>query len=173
MSELATTNVKPSKQARLELDAIPEAVLQAAHVIRGIARTLRLGSTTAKRLTRAVCEVVLNACTYAYPNDAGKVVLQVAQEDGCLQIVVTDFGRGFRCEDYFRPDGSRGPNAHHQTGLFLAANAVDRLSIESGKQGTTVKMVKRIGGGRKAEGRSEEDDRTEGQTANTGMWTPD
>lgn len=145
MGASASTIAKPIQQVRLELNAVPEAVLQAADVIQGIARKLHLDRPTTRKLVQAVCEVMLNACTYAYPNDTGKVVLDVAHDDGCLRITVADFGRGFRCEDYYRPDGSRGPRAFPHSGLFIAAEAVDRLQIESGVHGTTVWMEKKTG----------------------------
>jgi len=128
----------------LELRAVPEAIIDAESAIRRISREIGLSRTATERVARAVCEIVLNACTYAYGGDSGTVVLHVTVDDHRLQIEVIDFGRGFKCDDYFRSDGSRGPKAYPHSGLFIAAQAVDCLLIESGSSGTTVRMIKRI-----------------------------
>jgi len=109
MENLATLNLKTGLHTRLEMDAVPQAIIEAGSAARTIARKLGLGSHPANKLVRAVCEVVLNSCTYAYPADAGKVIVEITCDDNCINVEVVDFGRGFNCGDYFRPDGSRGP----------------------------------------------------------------
>ena len=138
------TTMNRTRDVRLELQAMPEAILHADIAIRRIGRKIGLSRTVTERIAKATCEVVLNACTYAYRGDSGVIVLHVTVDDHQLQIEVTDFGRGFTCDDYFRSDGSRGPKAYPHSGLFIAAQAVDRLFIESGTSGTTVRMIKRV-----------------------------
>ncbi len=144
MENMATLNLTTGLHTRLEMDAIPEAIIEAGSAVRTIARKLGLGSHTTNKLVRAVCEVVLNSCTYAYPADAGKVIVEITCDDNCINVEVVDFGRGFNCGDYFRPDGSRGPRAQPHTGLFIAAEAVDRMTIESNGTGTIVRMTKKV-----------------------------
>ncbi|HUU68612.1 MAG TPA: ATP-binding protein [Planctomycetota bacterium] len=144
MTSQTQTSTEVSRDIRVELPAVPESILQAGRAIRCLGRSIGLSRSVTEQIVRAVCEVVLNACTYAYRTDSGTVVLRVTYDAHHLQIEVTDFGRGFRCDDYFLADGSRGPKAHPHSGLFIAAEAVDRLTIESGRTGTTVRMIKRV-----------------------------
>ena len=144
MTSQTQTSTEVSREIRMELPAVPESILQAGRAIRCLGRSIGLSRSVTERVARAVREVMLNACTYAYRTDSGTVVLRVTHDAERLQIEVTDFGRGFKSDDYFLADGSRGPKAHPHSGLFIAAEAVDRLTIESGSSGTTVRMIKRV-----------------------------
>lgn len=137
-------NGKLAQGLRMELDATPEAILAASHAVRDMATSLGLGSALTTKINRAVCEVLLNSCTYAYRDERGKVVLQISCDDDLLEIEVIDFGRGFNCADYFAPDGSPGPRAQPHMGLTIAARAVDSFRIESSNTGTVVRMVKQV-----------------------------
>ena len=137
---------KPRSQRTLqmEFDPVPESIMDAGEAIRCIARAVGFTIPVANRLARAVSEMVLNACSYAYPPRTGRIVVRAACGACGLQIDVIDFGRGFHTEDYLRADGTRGPLGRPNAGLDLAAAAVDRISVRSGSTGTTVRMIKRF-----------------------------
>ena len=127
----------------LTMQATPDAVLEAEAEVRRVARELHIGARTADLLARAAGELVLNACTYAYRGE-GVVTLELRYARGLLEITVSDSGRGFKCSDFFKPDGTLGPKAQPKMGLMRAARAADRIYITSGKGGTTIRLVKRI-----------------------------
>ena len=128
----------------LTMQATPDAVLEAEAETLRVARELHLDVRTAGLLARAVGELVLNACTYAYRSEAGVVTTEFSYHDGLLDITVSDAGSGFNCNEFFRPDGTPGPKAQPKMGLMRAARAADRISVASGRFGTTIRMVKRI-----------------------------
>lgn len=135
---------KPAATLRFVMNATPDAVLAAEARIFRVARELGFCPKTCNELARAVGELVLNACTYAYGNDDGQVAMEISSRDDLLEIIVLDNGRGFNCREYFLPDGSLGPRAQPTMGLIRAARLVDRFTIASGSQGTTVRMLKKV-----------------------------
>ena len=143
MEYLSIDTARRTQQIRLELDAVPEAVLQSAGVMRSLALSLGFNAVETRRLVKAVSEIVLNACTYAYPSGEGKLQVEADCIDGRLEIEVADFGCGFLCDDYLRSDGSLGPKALPGSGLSIAAESVQDFSIRSCSTGTVVRMTER------------------------------
>ena len=129
---------------RMELAATPDAVGAAGAVLARIAARVGLAPEEGRRLVAALCEIVLNACTYAYGARRGTIVVRIDCRRGVLRMQVADSGRGFDCRAYFDADGSPTSRCSPDSGLLAAARAVDRMYVQSGDDGTRVTMVKRL-----------------------------
>jgi sigma-B regulation protein RsbU (phosphoserine phosphatase) len=133
----------------------------------GLARLAGLSETAASDVVESVAEVVTNAVQHAYDGEnTGTVDVSVRRENGHVQIVVADRGKGF-CPAGIAPapkapesgSGSSGSapsagageagelaiRADRGRGLRVAARLVDRMDIASSTgSGTSVSLTKRI-----------------------------
>ncbi len=133
---------QPRSVASLEmtLRADPPAVTAVRPVVRGLARAV-LPPERVDDASLAVTEAVGNAILHAYPGGAGigEVTVLVRARPGCLRIGVVDRGVGFE-------DGDRAPaTTGLGLGLRLISMLADDVEVESGADGTAVRM--RFGGG--------------------------
>jgi anti-sigma regulatory factor (Ser/Thr protein kinase) len=123
--------------ARLELVADP-CHLGTARAFADIAAGwLGLDERERYDLTFAVNEAVTNAIEHGRPSPDGKILMQVAEEDGALVVVVEDHGT-------FRPKApSVDPFPERGRGLAFMAAVVDEVDVRHGDSGTVVRLCKR------------------------------
>lgn len=102
-----------------------------------------LGSTTASQIVLAVDEAFINAVVHAGGGDAPIRVSACVRENE-VSIEVRDGGGGFT---YRRPAGRSVPDVGGTCGrgVFLMESMMDEVSVRTGRRGTAVQMVKRLG----------------------------
>jgi anti-sigma regulatory factor (Ser/Thr protein kinase) len=111
-------------------------------VLVGLRRALRrwldatgLGPDAVSELVVAVNEMAGNAIEHAYGPDDAEFEVHARHADGAVTVEVHDRGR------WREPvAGNRG------RGLGIAADLTDDLRVERTERGTTVRMVRRVGG---------------------------
>ncbi len=111
-------------------------------------RTLRdylaeqdVAAGVAYQVVLAADEAFANAVTHAGSDDVIRVSARVSEDE--TSVEVQDAGGGFTpaesdpqsVPDVYRPSGR---------GVFLIARLMDEVSVESGRSGTTVRMVRRL-----------------------------
>jgi anti-sigma regulatory factor (Ser/Thr protein kinase) len=113
-----------------------------ARVLVGLRRVLRrwleatgLGPDAVSEMVVAVNEMAGNAIEHAYGPDDAEFEVHARRADGEVTVEVRDHGR------WREPViGNRG------RGLGIAAELTDDLRVDRTERGTTVRMVRRVGG---------------------------
>lgn len=105
---------------------------------RWVAQRCGLSSERAQDLTLAVDEVVTNAIEHG----PGAAQQSMWSEGGSLICEVTDRGAGI--PDLPAALAAPEPDAHRGRGLWLARQLCDRVAIDPGPQGCTVRLHIRI-----------------------------
>lgn len=97
-------------------------------------------STDKLLLERAIMNVVNNALDYSPRN--GSIYVSIVGHENCLQISITDEGKGFSQEDllhaqeqFYMADRSRSSDLHFGRGLFITNSIIQqhggRLILEN------------------------------------------
>lgn len=131
----------------VELASIPENVGVARLLVAMVAAQAEFTVAEVDEVKLAVSEAVTNAIVHGYQGDSGRVVhLEVTLDDGLLQVVVVDDGRGI--EDVslaMQPAVSSDPERMGLGFCFMETH-MDQLEVESvAGRGTRVVMRKRAG----------------------------
>ena len=95
----------------------------------------------------AVSEAVTNCIVHAYPSTIGKISLKAQfTDDGVLEIVVKDTGRGIEDIERARePLFTTGGEERSGMGFTIMESFMDKLKVRSAPgKGTTVTMTRRI-----------------------------
>jgi anti-anti-sigma factor len=126
----------PIGELRLLLPAEPQAL---ATLRRTVGRWATLSGSSdeeAHDLVLAVSEAVTNVIEHAYSSSGGQVEIEAHIEQGLARIIVRDSGR-------WRPsrvdEGGRG--------LLLMRELMENVEVESGPDGTEVRLSRRVGRG--------------------------
>lgn len=93
----------------------------------------------------AVSELVSNVVIHAYPDGPGPVRVEGRLREGCLEITVSDHGRGIaNVEQALEPTFTTLPGERMGLGLTFARQLMDEMTVTSAPgQGTVVHLVKR------------------------------
>ena len=101
-----------------------------------------------REIVTSVNEAVLNAASFAYPeNKKGEVFLKFSKLGDELIVEVSDRGCGFDVQNYIEPDVGlyRDLTKKSGRGIFIMRQLMDRVMIQSSKEmGTMVHMAKRV-----------------------------
>jgi len=101
-----------------------------------------------REIVTSVNEAVLNAASFAYPeNKKGEVFLKFSKLGDELIVEVSDRGCGFDIQNYVEPDVGlyRELTKKSGRGIFIMKQLMDRVMIQSSKEmGTMVHMAKRV-----------------------------
>ncbi|MEE1313855.1 MAG: anti-sigma F factor [Lachnospiraceae bacterium] len=95
----------------------------------------------------AVSEAVTNSIIHGYEESTGKIVLEADIKDHCLEVIITDYGKGIEnIEKAMEPLYTTKPDKERAGMGFAFMEAfMDELYVESEVgQGTKVKMRKRV-----------------------------
>jgi anti-sigma regulatory factor (Ser/Thr protein kinase) len=118
-----------------ELAAVPASVACARHWVVAFAQEHSSDRDVQERVALAFTEAFTNAVRHAYPGEMAAdndICVAVDVEDGCLEIMVVDHGRGIRA-------GSSSPGMG--AGLGIIAQCCDAFAIgEHQPSGTEIWM---------------------------------
>ena len=95
----------------------------------------------AYQVVLAADEAFTNAVTHAGSDDVIRVSACVSEDEALVEV--QDAGGGFSraaSDPQAVPDGRR-PSGR---GVFLIEHLMDEVSVESGRSGTTVRMIRRL-----------------------------
>jgi serine phosphatase RsbU (regulator of sigma subunit)/anti-sigma regulatory factor (Ser/Thr protein kinase)/PAS domain-containing protein len=112
--------------------------------VRDYLADIRAPVDVASEIVIASGEAAGNACKYGRRPDArSELRVRCAVEGKTVEVVIADDGPGFEAG---RTRGGRLPDrfAAGGRGLFLIHELMDRVSIESSDEGTTVSLAKRV-----------------------------
>jgi serine/threonine-protein kinase RsbW len=126
---------------RLVLPAQPENVSVVRHALAGLAEALGMEATKIADVKAVVTEACVNAVVHAYEDDEDGVMEVLASSgDGTLELVVRDFGHGFRPRPH-RSD--QEPSL--RLGLPLIAALADSFELHGNPGGgTEIRMTLEI-----------------------------
>ena len=131
---------------RLDLPARPEYLLLARLAVTGVCRAAGGSEEALADLKLAVTEAVANVARHAYPDQAGRVMVELTLAETRLDIAVIDDGKGFDPA----LDGQAMSSGEHQSGMGLSivSSLADTLSIEPGAdgRGTCVRFGRSLSG---------------------------
>jgi anti-sigma regulatory factor (Ser/Thr protein kinase) len=123
-----------SELLRLTLPANAENVAVARHAMAGACEALGMDSEAIADVKTIVTEACMNVAVHAYDGDEGPLELVADEEDGCLVIVVRDFGQGIKPRASVDEDSLR-------LGLSLIAALSSSFELRGGSEvGTEVWM---------------------------------
>jgi anti-sigma F factor len=93
----------------------------------------------------AVSEAITNAVIHGYGDKSGEIEFVLILDDGRIEFVVTDFGRGIADIAQARqPAFSTDPD-RMGLGFVFMESFMDEVSVESSvDKGTTVKLIKKV-----------------------------
>lgn len=108
----------------------------AARVAEEVGAYASVDADTVDRIKMAIIEACINAFEHS-GSDTGKVHLRYVLAPERIDLYVRDDGKGFRT-------GTKGSESKRNRGwgLKLIRELVDEVEIETGEEGTTVRMVK-------------------------------
>ena len=118
----------------------PTAAAEMRRDLRDFLARQAVDTTLALEMVLAADEAFVNAVAHA---GAGAVRLSACVSQLEASVEVHDEGGGFR---FRRPDLLSQPDRSRPCGrgLFLIGSMMDEVSVRSGRDGTTVRMVKRL-----------------------------
>ncbi len=93
----------------------------------------------------AVSEAVSNAILHAYPESTGLVEVVVGNQNNCIEIIVTDKGKGIEDVNQAKQPGFTTIPDHMGLGFTFMESFMDSLCVDSKLgSGTMVRMIKKI-----------------------------
>lgn len=131
-------------RVRLTFPARAEYLLLARLAVVGIARIHPMDEELLADLKLAVTEACGNAVRHAYDGASGDVELILTLEDGSLEIVVRDDGRGMAPRG---PGPVKGQLLESGMGLAIIEAIADEVALEtsSASGGTVLRFRKHLG----------------------------
>jgi anti-sigma regulatory factor (Ser/Thr protein kinase) len=115
----------------LNFEARPENVSEARAAVADLGKALGMEEPALGDLKTIVTEACTNVVRHAYPEGEGRFEVEASPEEGELEVVVRDFGAGFR-PTLYRQDTSM------RMGLGLISQLSSSFEIGAGGQGGTV-----------------------------------
>lgn len=112
----------------------------AARVAETVAAFASVDADTVDRIKMAIIEACINAFEHS-ASASGKVRLRYLLSPGKLELFVQDDGKGFQ------PSARGESKKNRGWGLKLIRELVDEVEIDTGPDGTVVRMVKLLEGG--------------------------
>ncbi|HHZ20210.1 MAG TPA: anti-sigma F factor [Firmicutes bacterium] len=136
--------MKPRNFVRLEFPSFPANVGLARIAIATFATQLEFTLGELEEIRVAVSEAVSNCVIHAYPDSPGQVELEAVIEDGCLEIGITDYGKGIDDIALARTPAFSTDPERMGLGLVFMESFMDSLEVQSepGK-GTRIRMRKK------------------------------
>lgn len=119
----------------------PESAAEMRETLRAYLTRQAVDADVAYQVVLAADEAFVNAVTHA--SDGGLIRVSARVSDGEASVVVRDGGGGFvACRSCSRsvPDALSTSGR----GVFLIERMMDEVSVESGRDGTTVRMLRRL-----------------------------
>lgn len=118
---------------RLDLPARPEYLLLARLAVTGICRAAGGSEEALADLKLAVTEAVANVTRHAYPNELGRVRVELNLRDARVDVAVIDDGKGFDAAP--GSTGASGGQHENGMGLSIVSSIADAVSIDRGPDG--------------------------------------
>jgi len=129
---------------RLKIRALPENVGVARVAVAAFAAQGDFTLTEIEEIKVAVSEAVSNAVLHAYPANEGEVLVGASLEDGVLQVVVRDSGRGIDDIAKARQPSFSTEPGRMGLGFVFMESFMDQVEVSSTPgQGTQVTMTRR------------------------------
>ncbi len=117
----------------LDLPARPEYLLLSRLAATGVGRSVGASEELIADVKLAVTEAVANAARHAYPEgEEGRVTIELLAEEGRLQVIVSDTGRGLHHADVPFPDAPPGEGG---MGLAIIRAVADEVELTTGPDG--------------------------------------
>ena len=138
---------KPLKNSmEIKFEAIAENEAFARNVVASFILPLNPSINELEDIKTAVNEAVTNVIVHAYPDKSGYVTMKITTEDNKIQINISDNGVGIQdIERALTPFYTSKPNEERSgMGFTVMESFMDKLVVESNKQGVTVSMMKEI-----------------------------
>ena len=134
------------REMELTLPLMPDFEVSAAQAAMELARDLGMADEAVDELAHAVIEACINVREHAGCADE-RIYLRFAgstdDDQPRLEIWIMDHGRGFNPEEVkARRKGRPGGPQKRGWGLQIIEAHMDEVEIDSGEDGTTVRMVK-------------------------------
>lgn len=135
------------REMELTLPLVPDFEITAAQAAMDLAKRLGMANQPVDEIGHAVIEACINVREHAGCADE-RIYLRFAGSvpDGepKLEVWITDHGRGFDLEAVRARQRKRGSGSPRKRGwgLQIMEAHMDEVEIESGSEGTTVRMVK-------------------------------
>ena len=129
---------------RLKVRALPENVGVARVAVAAFAAQGDFTLTEIEEIKVAVSEAVSNAVLHAYSGNEGEVLVGASLEDGVLQVVVRDSGRGIDDIAKARQPSFSTEPGRMGLGFVFMESFMDQVEVSSTPgQGTQVTMTRK------------------------------
>ena len=135
---------KQSTEVDLTIPLLPEMELAASRTAAAIAEFMRLDHNKVEEIRLALIEACVNAIEHSKSKDQKGYINFIIQDDQ-LEITLQDFGEGFDVDAVRHRLGERDPNRllKRGWGLKIMEELMDSVEVQSGRKGTTIRMIKR------------------------------
>jgi len=124
----------------------PEMEITVSEIASAIAKNMNLSDEQVDEIKMAVIETCLNSFEHSRSEDKSVTISFIPEKDG-LKIKIKDKGVGFNPSEKSSPDIDKimsGEETRHRGwGLKIIRSLMDEVYIESGKNGTTVTLIKK------------------------------
>ncbi|MDP9341017.1 MAG: SpoIIE family protein phosphatase [Actinomycetota bacterium] len=132
---VAMRTVPLGDEVRLSIPADPQVLAPLRRTLRRWLRQLDASTEETNAILVACGEACTNAIQHAYGAGEGMVEVELRHDAGTVEVVVRDHGR-------WRPSGGPGGGR----GLALMRGFVDAVEVDTGAEGTVVRLRKRLAG---------------------------
>lgn len=134
----------PANRMAIQIMALPENVGVVRVAVAAFAAQAEFTLTEIEEIKVAVSEAVSNAVIHAYPDAPGEVFVEASLDEGTLEVMVRDTGKGIA-------DVARARQATFSTepdrmglGFVFMESFMDHLEVSSKPgEGTTILMVRK------------------------------
>ena len=128
----------------ISLPMIPDMELTAGQTAAAVAEFMGLSAAKVEEVRLALIEACINAIEHSNSKDRS-LHISISMDDN-LVILIQDFGDGFEADsmrDELRARASRDTLLKRGWGLKLMEEMMDEVDVQSGKKGTTIRMMKK------------------------------
>ncbi len=131
----------------LEIDSLAENIGLVRLAVATLAAQASFSVAEIEELKVAVSEAVSNSIMHGYGHDRGIVRVCATLFEGGIAVTVRDDGVGMEDVEACRKLGGRGDPERMGLGFMFMESLMDDIEVESRPgEGTSVNMVKRVGG---------------------------
>lgn len=129
-----------------DLQSVPTNVGLARLIAGAVAAQAGFTHTEVEEVKVAVSEAVTNAVVHGYGSDPSKIVrLEIAIQDGLLELVIADTGRGIVDLDLARQPAVSSDPERMGLGFCFMESYMDEFEVQTAPgQGTRITMRKRV-----------------------------
>jgi len=134
----------PEREVKLTIPMLQNMELAASKTAEAVAEVMDLGEDKTAEVSMALIEACINSFEHSKSPDR-QVYITFFLKDDRLEIVLRDLGTGFDPNEVEEPslDRKLSHGARKRGwGLKLMENMMDSVNIESGKNGTSITMIK-------------------------------